>query len=347
MLSRYKDRKKIKRVLSKLFLLFLSILIFFVIIELILHLPLFSSYFDRDIKDLYYMEDDKMVFFRTQKGIDIKNITNAYLLSLMYTCGNTNYKNCNIRICEDEKVKEKNNTFRIVFLGDSVTHAMFFGDVTNPKKIFTSIINEKLGNISSKKFEVFNFGFGGYNIEDMIHLHNFASKCNPDLVVYNYYQNDGVSPTDTKLRLSYLKFRYSDKWYHKNRASLFIVENFNFIFFRLKVQHVDKIPFKQLDDKTAEDSLDLILSKNDKSNFYIINFPFIKKNFPSNNFIERYSKKRGIDYLDIRKKFLEKGLDPLTLRASKDDIAHYNYRGHEIIADLIYEDFINKGLIKS
>ena len=347
MLKKERVHKKNKNILQNLTLVILSISFFFLIMESILYLPLFSSYFERDIKDLYYMKDDKMVFFRTQKSIDFNNITNAYLLSLMYTCGDTNYGDCNIRICEDERVKEKNNAFRIVFLGDSVTHGMYFGEVTNSKKIFTSIINEKLKNISSKKFEVFNFGFSGYNLEDMIHLNNFASKCNPDLVVYDYVQDDRFSPTDTTNRLPYLKFKYSDKWYHKSRASLVIVEKSKFIFFRFRVLYIDKISFKLLDDKIAEDNLDLILSKNSNAKFYIINFPFNKKNFPSDNFIEGYSKKKGIDYLDIRKKLLENGLDPLTLRASKDDIAHYNYRGHEILADFIYEDFINKGLIKS
>lgn len=355
MLSRYKDRKKIKSALSKLFLLFLSILLFFVITELVLHLPLFNDYFDRVSHNMYYIKNNNTIFFTNQTMVDFDNITYIYLIgipnSVLFSCGNTNYKTCNMKICETPKIKEDNSNFRIVFIGDSVTHAIYAGEVNNPKKIFTNLLSKKLKNKSTRNinFEIFNFALAGLDFDEIAHTYNYAIKCNPDLVIYGYFQNDDLLPNSIRL-LPYLKFRYSNKFYHRSRLSLVIKENFfnsiGLFLSRCQYSYPKVCPFNNFNHKKGDNILDNMINRNNNTKFYIINFPFIKEGYPSDNFVNTYCKKKGLLCLDIRIRFLERGLDPINLRASPEDTDHYGYYGQEVIADIIYEDLISKNLIR-
>jgi len=292
------------------------------------------------------MNDDKMFFFSEQRVIDFENITNIYLLTLSYTCGNTNLKNCNIRICENPEVKDHDN-FRVVFIGDSVTYAMNPG-VDNPDKIFSSILSRVLKNktTSNIEFEVFNYGVPGSNLNDLAFFYNFASKCNPDLVIYGYFQGDRSYYSHyTIIALPYLKFKYSDRWYHKSRALLFLQENFWTIIDICQFGYPHECPINSLNYEESGKILDNIRNLNNNTKFYILNFPLIKEGFPSDDFVEIYSKRKGIPYLDIRKEFLKRNLDPLILRAQPNDKAHYGYYGQELIANLIYKDIVKYRLI--
>ena len=346
MLNKPNFRRKNKELLLKLSLLLSSMLIFFLVMELIVYLPLFDNHFDRDVNDTYYPKDGEMVFFSEQRVIDFENITDAYLLTLSHTCGNTNYKTCNIRICESPEFRDK-GSFRVVFIGDSVTYGMNQG-TDNPDKIFTSILSKKLKNKSSKniKFEVFNYAVPGFNLNDIAFFYNFASKCIPDLVIYGYSQNDrSYYSSYTIATLPYLKFKYSDRWYHKSRTLLFFKESFWSIIDHCQSSYPLKCPIKSLNYQEAENILDKIRYKNNNTKFHIINIPFIEETYPTDDFVETYSKKKEIDYLDIRKEFLKKDLDPLSLRAIPYGVQHYNYRGHNIIANKLYKDLLEKGLI--
>ena len=317
-------KDKIKNII----LLVSSVVIFLIIFELALHLPLNINreYFDFWMfpDRIFYLDGEgNRVYFDDVKEVDLGKIdikTIHHHLNSSYYCGkNKEYK-------------------RIVFLVDSVTMG---DDVENNKMIFTSILEEKLNKDETNKIEVINYAISGYNLLDQnILLKTDALKCKPDLIIYPYYQNDLYWVTYfSPFFIPYLKSRYSKNLIHNFRTYYFFADKLTKLRFNtLK----NRLSYKNA--KTILDEM-LNISKENNITFYIINFPDIKDGYPSDNSIEKYGKERGIYYLDIRKNFLEKNIDPLTLRASPDDYAHYNYYGHRTIADILYKDLLEKSLI--
>jgi len=234
--------------------------------------------------------------------------------------------------------KRQNKRKRILFLGDSVT----IGDgVLNKKKIYTYLLEGRINNVSKNKVKIINYAVTGYNLLDQITLlKTNALDCEPNLIIYPFYQNDIYDLTYySPLFIPYLKYRYSKNYFHHFRTFYFFSDKMT----RLKFEISDK----KIDYEVAKSILNEMvdISKKDNIGFYIVNFPDIKEGFPSDNFIEDYANEKGVDYLDMRKKFIEKGLDPITLRAKPNDFSHYNYQGHEIIAEILHDDLLEKELI--
>jgi len=77
-------------------------------------------------------------------------------------------------------VDRPDNSFRIIAIGDSVTVG-----VALVKDYYPSVLEEILNNFSAfKKFEVLNFGVGGYGIfQKKILLEEEILKYNPDLII--------------------------------------------------------------------------------------------------------------------------------------------------------------------
>lgn len=317
-------KDKIKNII----LLAPSVVIFLILFELVLHLPLNinQEHFDFWMYPyrIFYLDgNESRVYFDIIKEVDFNKIdikTIHHHPNLSYYC--------------DNKKKHK----RILFLGDSVS----IGDgVENKKKIFAYLLKEKLNNISENKIEIINYAITGYNLLDQkILLETDGIKCKPDLIIYPYYQNDLYSQTYyVPFMIPYLKYRYSKNPVHHLRIYYF----FTYKWTKLRFNFLKN----KFDYKDATNILNEMIKISKKSNisFYLIDFPNIEKDYPTDGFIEQYSNEKGIEYLDIRKELKKRGLDYLTLRASPVDIAHYNYYGHRIIADILYLDLLEKDLI--
>lgn len=284
----------------------MGLLISLLIFEIIFYLPIpfFESFFDKNkpTSDWYYLQDNERIFLSNKTSIDFKKIGTLHLSHRLFTCGNTGFTSCTVDICN--KITKSKNTYRIAFIGDSVTNAMLVGEVVNPKKIFTSIIQDRLKKLSKNnlQFEVFNFGTGGANLEDIAYYFKFVSKCKPDLIIYLFAQNDldyrwsfHVEP--------YAKYKYSGKWYHCTRLFYF----FNFQFHKFLILHKT---FNPISYKTAEELVNEIRYYNNNSKFYIINLPYFVKGYKSDDkFVKSYSIKYNISYLDLREVFIQKDID--------------------------------------
>jgi lysophospholipase L1-like esterase len=84
-------------------------------------------------------------------------------------------------------VKETNNTFRIISLGDSFT----FGFGIQLNETYSKVLEKKLNSNSSKKFEVLNFGVPGYNLEQKIEFFKEKGlKYDPDMILLQYLSDD-------------------------------------------------------------------------------------------------------------------------------------------------------------
>jgi hypothetical protein len=88
---------------------------------------------------------------------------------------------------EFEKEKSE-NTIRIAFLGDSFT----FGEGVKDEDIFTRKLERNLNENSQEiKYEIYNFGVGGYNTQQSVFLFkNMVLEFKPDIVVLDYTLND-------------------------------------------------------------------------------------------------------------------------------------------------------------
>jgi len=84
------------------------------------------------------------------------------------------------------------NTIRIIMLGDSITKGtgVRLGETFSDR--LEIMLNQKSGQAGSAlKYDVMNFGVGGYNTASEIEvLKEFGLKYRPDIVVLNYFFND-------------------------------------------------------------------------------------------------------------------------------------------------------------
>ena len=335
--------KKIKRLTVNLLLSIVSLFLFLLILELSFHLPItfFESIFDKNenTNDWYYLQDSKRVFLINRTFINFKNTGTLHLYHKFFTCGNTGLTSCTIEVCD--YINKTDGTYRIAFIGDSVTNAMWVGEVVNPNKIFTSIIQNRLKNLSKDnlQFEIFNFGTGGANLEDIAYYFKYISKCKPDLIIYLFAQNDLSYRWSFHVE-PYAKYKYSDKWYHRTRSFYFL----NSWFHEFLIIHKT---FNPISYKTAEELVNQIRYYGNNSEFYIINLPYFVKGYKSDEkFVKSYSKKYDLSYLYLKDVFIQKKINPFELRAEPSDYVHFGYKGNEIIADVIYEQLFKNNLIQ-
>lgn len=108
----------------------------------------------------------------------------------------------------------KDNTNRIIFLGDSLT----FGWGVEEEETFATLIEQELN--STTPTEVINFGTGNYNTEQEVNLFiQKGLKYNPDKVVLFYFIND-AEPTPEKSGLWFLGYSQFISFYWSRINSL-------------------------------------------------------------------------------------------------------------------------------
>jgi hypothetical protein len=173
---------KLYTILINLFIVLLSLLLFFVVGELSARIykrlfkskPLISarSQFDymNMVEVLGWIPEPNMSHIRKSKDAsgkeyDINYRTNKY----------------GSRIFGDPK----SNKTKVFFIGDSFTQA---GQVSN-QKTYYAIIGSKLNNI-----EIFSYGVGGYgNLQEFIILDKFIDVIKPDIIVLQLCYNDFIN----------------------------------------------------------------------------------------------------------------------------------------------------------
>jgi lysophospholipase L1-like esterase len=93
--------------------------------------------------------------------------------------------------------QKENGVIRIFCSGDSITMGSGSNNEETYPKALERYLNAKLG--PKKKFEVINGGIGDYNAyQEYLLLQEIGVKYDPDIVILQYYSNDGRKYVPTK-----------------------------------------------------------------------------------------------------------------------------------------------------
>ncbi len=243
------------------------------------------------------------------------------------------------------------NTTRIIVLGDSVT----FGARVNQNKTYSDILEQLLNTDSSRKYEVWNTGVGGYNAyQEMLTLEK-TLKYEPDIVVLGFFQNDIRDPSE-------LKF-YRDDFLKKNKLIAVLDKTLisKISIYRLITKNIYNEQKKNLIKRyneewhisSAENELAVFeiinITKQKNISLIILNIPYLEENKhygpKEENVIEKVREKHEvIDIIESYKKFgteYQNYTDEpyyYVLRAGSLDFIHPNDIGHILIAETLYEE---------
>jgi len=313
-------------------LLLFSILLVLVIFELILNIPYFDDFFDFWVHPnrIFYVNNSNRIYLDKIGSVDFNNIDfhNLYF--------HPNFKeehNCT-------NIEKDNSTFRIIFIGDSMT----YGQGIPRENVFTYLLSEKLNKNNQVDYEIFNFGVIRYNLPDLNFLLNDqVIDCEPDLVIYSFFHNDlQGSALSASFFIPYFKYRYSTNKFHHLKSYYYISQKVINRFTNLFDVNKDLNNTKHLRGIVR-------LSARENISLLIINIPNNDEGFSSYNFTkvfyEKY-KNKGINYLDLRNKFIERDLDYKKISISNSD-THYSFQGHRVVAEILYDYLIKFDILKN
>lgn len=223
---------------------------------------------------------------------------------------------------------EKNNKYRIIFLGDSIT----FGWGVEQNETFESILETELNKLYPT--EILNFGIGNYNTEQEINLFlEKGLKYNPDKVVVFYFINDAeVTPIKSHLEwLGHSQFlTYYWSRLHRLFTNLASSQNYKNYYTNLYQENQEgwqrtKAAFLKLKEIAHQKKIVLqvvLLPELHK----LENYPFKKEHGMLTSFLND----NQIQNLDLIS-FLRDWKEPTQLWVAKDDV-HPNRLGHQLIA---------------
>jgi lysophospholipase L1-like esterase len=240
---------------------------------------------------------------------------------------------------DDEYAPERNENFRIVVLGDSLT----FGWGVEKDEAFEVLLEEMLSE--KRPTEMINMGHGNYNTEQQVNLFKEKGlKYNPDKVLVFYFINDAeVTPVRSKWL-----------WVSRLRSVTFLWSRFRGLLTRTSPGqtfesfyndlYADDQPgfqameaaFLQLRGITEERGIELqVIMLPELHN--LVDYPFTAVYDKVASFL----RENDIDYTDLTDSF--RGYeDAEGLWVAPDD-AHPNALAHRMIAEYS-RDFIEKGV---
>lgn len=263
---------------------------------------------------------------------------------------------------KDFSLKKDRNTVRIIMLGDSITYGAFIRQNESFPNVLEKILNAKNQLLSLPiRYEVMNFGVGGYNIVSEIEvLKVYGLKYNPDIVVLNYFWNDNdlysfdywyflkrKDTTPAEKNWVYQYYLSPDRFLWKRlllRSHLFV---YLWAFFSrlqeswLELRNVEYATYKN--DIVLEKLIELkkIAAKR---NFKILicmhpNLDY-DKNEPHLNYskTKKIAEQLGIPFVDLLEYYKQQSNDPRVFLANEKDVYHPNAAGHNLVAkNLILE----------
>ncbi len=218
--------------------------------------------------------------------------------------------------------KKPKNVFRIAVVGDSVT----FGwrqrlEDTYPKKLEQLLRQNEGGNL---KFEVLNFGVGGYNAEQEIELvKTKVINYEPDLIIIGFCPNDGQIGFDGGL------------WWH---------------FFRGPSRTVSFLNLLTIYSRTKQDELALLrepyselakLSQEKNIAVLVCIFPMLHGDtlWLPPGFIPLLEELK-IPYFNLIPAFEKSDIKQLLL-----DTIHFTVAGHDFVSKEIYNNLVQRKII--
>lgn len=263
------------------------------------------------------------------------------------------YNNISIKINskglrDREYSYDRSSITRAVLIGDSVS----FGPGLKNDEIYHILLEEKL----KKKYpiEIINLGVPGFQfLQEKNYFEIEGKKYSPDILIIQMMPNDlsyvNISDIESDFNIlnsSFKKDSFSEgiiKKYCKSCVFIYgIIKNFNTVYFETVYNQWTSNEFNEFEDQFEELKYNL---NNDNISLVIIYFPYSqqftnsynKGNKPQEK-LKELSYKYNFTFIDLtpaldRKNFLSFYL--------KYDNAHLNSKGNEIVAEYLYDKFIN------
>ncbi|MDD5020536.1 MAG: SGNH/GDSL hydrolase family protein [Endomicrobiaceae bacterium] len=300
-----------------------------------------------------------IVFFESCPGYDFdintpsENKTLGYELkkNLNYSGIKTNssgFRDREFSILKNDKTK------RILVLGDSLTLAV---NINQQKNIFTVRLEDILNKTGlSLKYEVFNMGIDGYNtVQEAENLKRNGLKYNPDIVIVVYCLNDDDKDINdiyyaslfNKNRLNRLLFKSAV--YRK--IYLFFLEKFWIIKMHGQISRIDS-KYKSMDFDCIGFEMFKDLQREYKFKLYVFIVPYFSdyKNYSDikihKRVTDRLKRYPEIRYFDLLEDFSRVTSDGKIFRHNNpDDFCHPNEKGHELIAEFMYNKLKQDGAL--
>jgi len=251
-------------------------------------------------------------------------------------------------------VKQKsNNTFRIIFIGDSIARGI---NVPNDL-IFSSLLENKL-NKGTIKSEVLNFAVPGYNLLEIYEVFQEHVKVSdPDLVIYSNYIQDHLTTEIIDINdslYSYAAWNKQILYLIKLPFNNFLLRNYktyrlfniHLINLLMKINIEPDVSFYYLSIEKTSRALNDVAEylRQEQIPFLIVKHPSLVS-CKSNDFIEQHmdEENRKYTFLVELGNYLENhDCENLGLALGDD---HLSEKGHEVVAEIIYQELINNKLI--
>jgi lysophospholipase L1-like esterase len=263
----------------------------------------------------------------------------------------------------DHALHKDANTVRIIMLGDSITKGTGINLGNTFSDQLEEMLNQKAKQVgSSLRYEVMNFGVGGYNIVSEIEiLKVYSLKYKPDIVILNYFYNDNEEYsynnwwfmqnsdlTASQKNLIYQYYLASNKFRIKRllfRSHLF---RLSWISINRLFQRQDKINKVKFGNTYKEDIVSDKLSElkqlGERYNFrtvvcmhpfldYDINEPHLNYNLT-----EHIAERLDFMCIDLRLFYKYESNDPAVFLQNSEDKGHPNKLGHFLVAKSILSE---------
>lgn len=244
------------------------------------------------------------------------------------------------------KLQKPNGIKRIIGLGDSFTAGW---GIKNASNLYLKKLENFL-NRNEDKFEILNFGVGGYDTNDEIMtLREKAVNYKPDIVIIGYMLNDFMN-IDPKIEMnpSYrLSLPIFGFWLRSSSYLYYFLEsNLNNILAKTKQEesyeeYIKKVLSSEINKEHNKEYFEAIKQMSLENNFTVIILIFpIFQDFENyqfkglHDFINKTASEQGFYTIDLWDYYQE--YDDNLLIVNKDD-GHPNELAHELAAKAIYE----------
>jgi lysophospholipase L1-like esterase len=258
-------------------------------------------------------------------------------------------------------IHKDDNLIRIAMLGDSITK----GTGVPLGQTFSDQLEDMLNRKSKAsnsgiRYEVMNFGVGGYNIEsEMEILKVYALKYKPDVVVLNYFFND-----DEEYSFNYWFFldKHDSTTAEKNlvyqyylRSNTFslqraLLHSRLYTFCLVRINNVLRLWANVKSDHAdrragvIREKLGELKELSRKRDFkaLVCMHPTLDYDAvmpdPGYDATARIARALDIPCLDLSRAYRDRSRDPRVFLSNPDDKAHPNAEGHKLIAATILDE---------
>lgn len=254
------------------------------------------------------------------------------------------------------------NLMRIAMIGDSITEGAYVPLGSTFSDFLETALNEKTSD-NDIKYEVMNFGVGGYNLTAETEL--FVTKITeykPDIAVFNLFINDAdLLPGQNLLfrnkdiadNIVRLKIFHKYAFPHSTIFKNLLFKSHFYLFLRFRIFSIKTLnnklnKFLEAQGKiTDKEQRNLAFNfarikkcaeeNNIKVIIYIHPSLLFDEGMPNNKIIGDTARKYGFPVIYMYDKYKESVKDPKDIQVMPLDLCHPNSYGHKIIASSIQQ----------